>query len=452
VASLLAGPVAPTRRVRALEPAVTPPPTAAPAAPDRNRTGLWLIVALAAMAIVAGLTYAFFFRERWPSAIGRPSEAVGIAEPTATIALSGDAEATVAAMVQQTATAAALATSQAIAEQMPVAAAAITRQAEEVATRDALAAGTATAEAEVASAATQTAVARLSVEQRQTIEAEASATALAMATIQAVATQVAEAEATVTAAAMATQTAIAVPTATPTALPTATPVPPTATPAPARRSDISGFESEETWQRGNEPYGTLTRSTEQVYGGSYSGKLAYDFPTKDNDYVVFLHSVPLAGQPDQLSAWVYGDGAGHYLNAWLLDAAGQVWQTSFGQIKHSGWLRLSASLRPGQPWPWGSVSGPDNGAIDFPIDFHAIVLDDAPDGYSGSGAIYLDRITSAPGEVAQPGVTPAATAVLPTAAPGAALSGTPSPSLSSTHSGASTTSTWPRPTAATAVQ
>jgi len=426
-ASSPTGPAAPTRRVRAVAPALAPPPTAAPAAaPRRNRTGLWVIVALAAVAIVAGLTYAFFLRGRWPSVLRRPTEAMVIAEPTTMIALSGDAEATVAAMVQQTATAAALATSQAMAEQMPVAAATITRQAEEMATRGALAAGTATAEAEVASAATQTAVARLSVEQRQTVEAEVSATALAMATAQAVATQVAEAEATVTAAAMAmaTQTAIAVPTATPTALPMATPVPPTATPTPLRRSDVTGFEAEETWQRGNEPYGTLTRSTEQVYGGSYSGKLAYNFPTKDNDYVVFLHSVPLADQPDQLSAWVYGDGAGHYLNAWIRDAAGQVWQTSFGQIKHSGWSRLSASLRPGQPWPWGSVSGPDNGVVDYPIDFRAIVLDDAPDGYSGSGAIYLDRITTSTGGVAQPGGTPEATAVPPTAAPGAALSGT----------------------------
>ena len=67
---------------------------------------------------------------------------------------------------------------------------------------------------------------------------------------------------------------------------------------------------------------------------------------------------------------------------------------SFGQIKHTGWGELTAILDPGQPWPAGHVSGPDNGVIDYPISFQALVLDDAPDSYIGSGTIYLDDLAS----------------------------------------------------------
>lgn len=154
------------------------------------------------------------------------------------------------------------------------------------------------------------------------------------------------------------------------------------------------FEQQSTWQRGDQPYGDLSRSTAQVYAGSYAGRLAYDFPTGDNDYVVFLQTRPLAERPNVLSIWVYGDNSGHYLNVWLKDNNDEVWQMTFGQIKHTGWQEMNAWLEPDQAWPAGHVSGPDNGTIDYPISFQALVLDDAPDSYSGRGTLYLDDLRS----------------------------------------------------------
>ncbi len=223
-----------------------------------------------------------------------------------------------------------------------------------------------------------------------------------------------------------TTTPVAQATTPPATPPTATPTPtskPAATQAPAAPAPLGifqDFESASTWKRGDQPYGTFNRSTAQVHSGSYAGQLSYSFPTADNDYVVFLQSRSLAGRPNAISAWVYGDGSGHFLNVWIKDAAGQTWQMPFGQVKHTGWQEMTALLDPGQPWPAGHISGPNNGVIDYPISFQALVLDDIPDTYSGSGTIYIDDLNSQEG-AAPPTPTPIVAA--PTAAPPPAPSG-----------------------------
>jgi hypothetical protein len=107
---------------------------------------------------------------------------------------------------------------------------------------------------------------------------------------------------------------------------------------------------------------------------------------------VFLQTHLLGGQPNQLSAWVYGDGSKHYLNVWIKDAKGETWQFPLGQVKHTGWQQMIAWLDPGASWPAGHIDGPSNGAVDYPIDFRGLVLDDVPDSYTGSGAIYIDDL------------------------------------------------------------
>lgn len=219
--------------------------------------------------------------------------------------------------------------------------------------------------------------------------------------------------------------AAATATATPTPEPTSTPTPTKPATSQAQTSSTAAplgifqdFESASNWKRGDQPYGEFTRSSSQVHSGSYAGQLRYNFPSADNDYVVFLQSRRLAGRPNALSAWVHGDGSGHFLNVWLKDANGQSWQMSFGQVKHTGWQEMTAFLDPGQPWPSAHISGPNNGTIDYPISFQAIVLDDAPDNYSGSGTIYIDDLNSQEG-VAPPTPTPASPpVVVPTPIPG----------------------------------
>jgi hypothetical protein len=228
-----------------------------------------------------------------------------------------------------------------------------------------------------------------------------------------------------TAIAAATPTPTPTPTSTPTPRPTSTPQEPTPTPttksqistSPAPLGIFQDFESQSSWKRGDQPYGEFSRSSSQVHSGSYAGQLSYNFPTPDNDYVVFLQSRRLAGQPNAISAWVYGDGAGHFLNLWLKDANGQTWGMSFGQIKHIGWQEMAAYIDPSQPWPSGHISGPDNGVIDYPISFQALVLDDGSDDYSGRGTIYIDDLNSQEGSVA-PTPTPKPLAGAPTPATG----------------------------------
>jgi hypothetical protein len=224
------------------------------------------------------------------------------------------------------------------------------------------------------------------------------------------------------------------PTATATpgvAAPTAT-QPPAPTSPPAAPGVVVDFETFGVWERGDEPHGTLAQSNERKQGGNYAAKLAYDMPAVANNYVVFLRKPPLAipGQPDALNVWVYGDGSGHFLNAWIQDAQGEVRQFSFGQVQHSNsWQQMTLPLDVTADWPQGHISGPDNDALDYPIKLFALVLDAAPDGAASKGTIYLDDLGTGPGTAAPSsagssasgGSAPAAPTA-PPAAP-AALSG-----------------------------
>ena len=199
-----------------------------------------------------------------------------------------------------------------------------------------------------------------------------------------------------TAAATRTPTATDVPltaTFTPTSTPSPSPSPLPVAPLPV--GVFQGFETDSVWKRGDEPNGELNRSSEQVHSGRFAGRLDYNFPTGSNDYVVFLQNHLLADTPKAMTVWVYGDGAGHFLNVWFKDAAGQTWQMSFGPVKHTGWQQMTAVLDPAQPWPSGHISGPNNGVIDYPIRFQGIVLDDGSDSFTGRGTIYIDDMATA---------------------------------------------------------
>ncbi|MBN1137623.1 MAG: protein kinase [Anaerolineae bacterium] len=200
--------------------------------------------------------------------------------------------------------------------------------------------------------------------------------------------------------------------AIPTVEPSETPVPPSDTPTPTPSATATntatptkmpstptklpgvlyGFERFGTWKRGDQPNGSFVQSAAQVHKGSYSGQLDYHFDTNGNDFVVFVQACPLAGQPTRITAWIYGDGAGHFFNVWIKDQAGQVWQVPLGRISHTGWQQMVGALDVNQPWPWAHISGPDNGVIDYPVSFYALTLDDGVDTFIGSGTIYVDEM------------------------------------------------------------
>ncbi|MCI0396955.1 MAG: protein kinase [Chloroflexi bacterium] len=204
---------------------------------------------------------------------------------------------------------------------------------------------------------------------------------------------------------------LATPAHTPTPLPEATPTPtPTETPTPMPTATATatkpptgagtggglplGFENFGVWGIGDQANGTFTQSSERTYSGGASGKISYNFPTPDNDFVVFLQFNNIAGTPNALQLWVYGDGQGHYLNAWIIDAEGQTWQVPFGRVTHSGWAQMTGLIDVEQDWPWTHISGPDDGQVDYPIRFRGLVLDDLRNDYVGQGAIYVDELTA----------------------------------------------------------
>jgi serine/threonine-protein kinase len=226
-----------------------------------------------------------------------------------------------------------------------------------------------------------------------------------------------------TATPVATATATTVAPATPTVVNTTTVASAPSAPAqPAQAGLITGFESFGRWQRGDEPHGTLAQSTSQLAEGTFAAELKYNFPAAagNRNYVVFqpAPALPIEGNPAALQLAVYGDGAGHYLNIWVGDAANHIWQFTFGQLRHVGWATLTAPLSLVQPWPVGSISGGDTAQLTPPLTIRALVLDGVPDGVESNGVIYLDALgTSADAVTTSPPPAVPAAADTPTAAP-----------------------------------
>jgi serine/threonine protein kinase len=170
-------------------------------------------------------------------------------------------------------------------------------------------------------------------------------------------------------------------------------VQPSPTTQQTESSTFMGFETFGTWIRGDQPYAEFVQSSEQFKGGNYSGKLTYDFPDVADDFVVFTHIKELPGQPKTFSAFVYGDGSGHYLNFWIRDAANEIWSVHLGTIPGPGWHQLEGVLDPSLSWPNGHISGPNNGKVDYPVSFYALILD-RPSAGPRQGVIYIDRMAA----------------------------------------------------------
>jgi TolB protein len=173
-----------------------------------------------------------------------------------------------------------------------------------------------------------------------------------------------------------------------------------------------------TWRRGDEPYGTFGLSSEQVAAGASAGKLTYDFPAVQDNYLVFelRPHAALEGRPSGIQAQVHGDGSGHLLNVWVDDAQGEIWAFTFGALNHQGYQLMTAPFDGQAEWPNGHISGPDNGVLDYPLKFRALVLDGIPDGRASQGQIYIDELKLAD-DSAPPAPTAGETSETPTTEP-----------------------------------
>jgi hypothetical protein len=151
----------------------------------------------------------------------------------------------------------------------------------------------------------------------------------------------------------------------------------------------------QNWHIGDQPYGQISLSSTQVHNGTGACQITYNLPATKDNFVVFRRTPPigLLGQPTGIVAWVYGDGSGKWLNVWMQDTAQEIRQYTFGRIWHQGWRQMVAWFNDQSGWPNTHIDGPgrDNGMLDYPVSFYAVVLD-APDGQASNGTIYLDEI------------------------------------------------------------
>ncbi len=223
---------------------------------------------------------------------------------------------------------------------------------------------------------------------------------------------------------------------------------------PVRSGLITRFDDLVDWKRVRQVNGTLTQSTSPVHdNASFSAQLSYQF-APGSDFVVFEKAYPLEGRPTQISAWVYGDGSGVFLNCWISDVDQEVWQFSFGQVTHTGWREMTANLNPNSAsGDSRQVSGDISATMDYPIDFQALVLDHAPDSSAGSGKIYLGEMTAIemPSSVQPTGTSPltptvaVATPAIATVQPTPAMETEPPPTVASTLAAPAVATVQPTP-------
>lgn len=164
------------------------------------------------------------------------------------------------------------------------------------------------------------------------------------------------------------------------------------------KSDVVfDFEGTGSWRRGDQPNGTLNHAGGQGRNGSSGGQLSYNFPSGGNDYVVFHPptTVTIPAGASKLGIWVKGDNSGHAIKAWLTDANGEVLQFRLGVIG-GDWDFLPVPLNVPVA-QHDHIRGGGDLRLDLPATLDAIVLDDDPDSFSGSGIIFLDDMTAVSG-------------------------------------------------------
>lgn len=161
---------------------------------------------------------------------------------------------------------------------------------------------------------------------------------------------------------------------------------------------ITSFEPFGNWRIGDQKWATFDPATDLFWEGSAAGRITYEFPASagSNDFVVFLAEppIPLPGSADSLMIEVFGDGSDNYLNTWIADSDGRIWQFSFGQISHEGWAPMATSLTPRQDWPNGPIQGDAVTSLTPPLSIFALVVDGNREGADNRGEIVLDAIRS----------------------------------------------------------
>jgi hypothetical protein len=122
---------------------------------------------------------------------------------------------------------------------------------------------------------------------------------------------------------------------------------------------------------------------EPVKSGKISLRLDYNFENTTGTsaaYVTFKEPVKIIGKPIELGAWVYGDGAGHWLRASYINAAGEkkvINLTESGGLNWQGWKYVYADIPAEEK---------------FPIALEQIYLAETEEHRKNAGSIYFDDV------------------------------------------------------------
>lgn len=168
----------------------------------------------------------------------------------------------------------------------------------------------------------------------------------------------------------------------------------------ASNEPVEDFESASSWGvmavGGGAGTSSFTTSTTYVHEGTYSGKFHYDFSGAPSYIQVYLGSggvgnpYLIAGEPDKLQMWVYGNNTGHKLTFEIIDNGGETYHfdvNGTSGVNWSGWKKVSVALD-SSAYHFG---GDANGEINYPVKFSAIIVQRS-NGYTGSNDLYFDNL------------------------------------------------------------
>lgn len=122
---------------------------------------------------------------------------------------------------------------------------------------------------------------------------------------------------------------------------------------------------------------------EPVKLGRISLRLDYNFENTTGTsaaYVTFKEPVKITGRPIELGAWVYGDGAGYWLRANYINAAGErkvINLTEPGGLNWQGWKYVYADIPADEK---------------FPIALEQIYVAETEQHRKNAGSIYFDDV------------------------------------------------------------
>jgi hypothetical protein len=120
--------------------------------------------------------------------------------------------------------------------------------------------------------------------------------------------------------------------------------------------------------------------------GESSVKLSYDFTTMifDDQSIAFIelgeNGMPLDGQPDGISMWVYGDQSDHWLRCRIYDADGYKYKLDFAdEVDWHGWKKVTAVI-------------PDD--VTYPVMLKDIYIAEIEYEDRDKGGICIDSLTA----------------------------------------------------------